>query len=131
MVGADDRDPGNAAAAVSYKIQKQTYSKCPATVTDLSSCACSKDNHPASIVRVLSSSVSFDCGSATSDDQASAQTVSKSHGPGAEPANRRFVKQLLVMHCILIECVLKQKLNGNISDSYGPCFVVYYGFSQG
>ncbi|KUI53137.1 hypothetical protein VP1G_00399 [Cytospora mali] len=64
-----------AASAVSYEIQEQTYSECPAAETDLSSCVCSKGNNFASIAGAISGSVSYECGPTASEDQSSAQTV--------------------------------------------------------
>ncbi|KUI69297.1 hypothetical protein VM1G_05000 [Cytospora mali] len=64
-----------AASAISYEIQEQTYSECPAAETDLSSCVCSKGNNFASIAGAISGSVSYECGPTASEDQSSAQTV--------------------------------------------------------
>ena len=44
-------------------------------MTELQACICTKNNNFASVASVLSSSVSYSCGSAASEDQASATTV--------------------------------------------------------
>ncbi|GAB1315887.1 hypothetical protein MFIFM68171_06097 [Madurella fahalii] len=61
-----------AQSALAYNIEAQTYDICPEAVTELQSCICTKNNNFASISSLLSSSVSYSCGSTASEDQASA-----------------------------------------------------------
>lgn len=64
-----------AASAVSYAVQSLTNTKCPALVTALESCACSKDQIPAAVATAISSSVLYSCGTTATDDVASASKV--------------------------------------------------------
>ncbi|KAK4190829.1 hypothetical protein QBC35DRAFT_460791 [Podospora australis] len=64
-----------AQSAIRYNVQSQTYDKCPAAVTGLQSCVCTKNNNMASISAQLSTSISYSCGATASEDQSSAQVV--------------------------------------------------------
>lgn len=66
-----------AQSAISYNVMSQTYDKCPEAVTELQSCVCTKNNNYASLSSKVSLSISYSCGSTASEDQASAQSVSK------------------------------------------------------
>ncbi|KAK0628827.1 hypothetical protein B0T17DRAFT_167902 [Bombardia bombarda] len=61
--------------ALSYNLQKLTSDACPEPVTELQSCACSKNNNIASISSDISSSLSWYCGATASEDAASVSTV--------------------------------------------------------
>ncbi|OHE98240.1 hypothetical protein CORC01_06437 [Colletotrichum orchidophilum] len=61
--------------AVSYNIFSQTYTACGEAPTDLQSCICTKNNNLAAISTSISKSISYNCGSTASDDQASAAAV--------------------------------------------------------
>ncbi|KAL2162115.1 hypothetical protein VTH06DRAFT_7900 [Thermothelomyces fergusii] len=65
----------SALEAVSENIQWLTYDACPEAVSALQSCVCTKNNNLASISSEISASVSYECGSTASEDQASAQSV--------------------------------------------------------
>lgn len=57
-----------AASAISYVIQGLTASKCPPGVTELVSCACTKDANSAAISGSITSSVKYSCASTASED---------------------------------------------------------------
>ncbi|KAH8684576.1 hypothetical protein BGZ60DRAFT_426944 [Tricladium varicosporioides] len=64
-----------AASAISYVVQGLTSSKCPPGVTELVSCACTKDSNSAAISGSITSSVKYSCSSTASDDVTSALSV--------------------------------------------------------
>jgi hypothetical protein len=64
-----------AAEGVSYVVQSLTNADCPAPVTALESCACTKNQNAAAVASRISSMVLQDCGSTASEDVASASAV--------------------------------------------------------
>jgi uncharacterized protein with beta-barrel porin domain len=56
-------------------VQGLTGEKCPASVTALESCACTKDQNSAAVVASIASNVQENCGNTASEDVASATVV--------------------------------------------------------
>jgi hypothetical protein len=68
-----------AASAISYNFDALTESNCPEAVTALESCACTKDQNSAAVLRSIDSSVSYMCGGTATDDISSASVVFASY----------------------------------------------------
>jgi hypothetical protein len=64
-----------AQSAVSYAVQSQTYSHCPAAPAALVSCACVKDQNTLAVSKEIVSDVSYYCGSTAAGDISSALDV--------------------------------------------------------
>ena len=64
-----------AAEGASYIVQGLTGADCPASVTALESCACTKDQNSAAVLASITSNVQENCGKTASEDVASASLV--------------------------------------------------------
>lgn len=64
-----------ASSAVSYVVQALTEGDCPAGVTALESCACTKDSNSAVVSSSIASNVLYNCGATATDDITSASLV--------------------------------------------------------
>ncbi|KAL2150846.1 hypothetical protein VTH82DRAFT_7409 [Thermothelomyces myriococcoides] len=64
-----------AASGLSYAVQSQLYSLCPAGPQALASCVCFKDGMPSDVSKALTSSVKWYCDSTATEDISSALSV--------------------------------------------------------
>lgn len=64
-----------AMSGVSYVVQGLTRSKCPSGVTELASCACTKDGNSDAALVSITSNVKYYCASTATEDIASASVV--------------------------------------------------------
>jgi hypothetical protein len=117
-----------AKSAISYAVQGLTGSKCPPGVTQLQSCACTKDQNSVAVSSSISSSVLYSCGSTASEDVSSASAIFAQYcdpsvviTPGPQPtALSEYITELPAFS-YLAPCAMSAVSYGVQSLTYDLC----------